>query len=70
MSHEQEIERAKKYYTQRLSENKASLSNWLMPAPLYIIQRREEAMMHLVNKVGIKDFSQKTFLAQIGSQKI
>jgi SAM-dependent methyltransferase len=62
MAHEQEIERVKKYYSTRIKENKKIPSNWLTPAPLYMLQRREEETMRLLNKLGVRDFSTKSLL--------
>lgn len=62
MSYEQEITRVRKYYAKRIIEHKGNLSNWLMPASLYMLQRREEEMMKLTHKLGIKEFSKKSLL--------
>lgn len=62
MSHANEIIRVKKYYSQRIEEHKGHLSNWLIPGPLYMMQRKEQETLKLLKKLGISEFSEKSLL--------
>jgi ubiquinone/menaquinone biosynthesis C-methylase UbiE len=62
MSYEQEIERVKKYYSKRIENHKEAPSHWLTPAPLYMLQRREEETMKLIKRLGKQEFSKKSLL--------
>ena len=63
MSYEQEILRAKGYYTERLKTTKDRLSRCrLVPGALYMLQRKEEEANKLFKQVGFNEFSEISVL--------